>query len=339
MAICFLSIKIIDRLLSYFEDKMVLSLKAKDIVSSTLIESLKGPIKVFYWIFCFYRIFVLFDEDFIFSHQLKALLIAMMALWVSLRFIPLYTQRVVEIKQNEKRGVDFGRIGFLKKISQTLVITVISIITLEKIGIKLNSVIAIGGIGGMAIGFAAKDMLANIFGGLVLHLDKPFTVGDVISLSGKGIEGVTAEIGWRQTKITSFAKTSFFIPNSVFSSMVVENKSRFNSRRIEEIIPIKYVEPDVVEKIINSIRDMLDKSEFINRSLDRVVALDKIDRGLVLNIGMTVFVRVAEWAKYMEIRQKILLDTIRVIRKNGGDLARVISYHVNVDEEKFESSL
>jgi MscS family membrane protein len=320
--------------MSYFEGKLTSSAKMGDILSSSLIESLKTPMKIFYWVFCFYRIFLLFDEEFVFYRQLKILLMAAVSLWVCLKFVSLCTRKVVEIKQTKKQKVDFGRVGFLQKAFQTLVIAVISITALEKLGIQLNSVIAIGGIGGMAVGFAAKDMLANIFGGLVLHLDKPFTVGDVISLSGKGIEGVTAEIGWRQTRVMSFARTSFFIPNSVFSSMVVENRSKFHSRRVEEIVPIKYVDPDTTERVVLGIRKMLAASDVVNHSLDTVVALDRIEKGMVLNISLTVFVKVTDWAKYMETRQNILIDTIRVVEENGGALAKATSYHINVKEEE-----
>ena len=88
---------------------------------------------------------------------------------------------------------------------------------------------AFGGIGGIAIGFAAKDLLANFFGALMIFLDRPFSIGDWIRSPDREIEGVVEDIGWRSTKIRTFDKRPLFIPNSAFASLTVENASKMQT--------------------------------------------------------------------------------------------------------------
>jgi MscS family membrane protein len=88
------------------------------------------------------------------------------------------------------------------------------------------------------MGFAAKDMLSNIFGGLMLQMDRPFSTGDWIRSSQ--FEGTVEKIGWRMTRIRTFSKNPIYIPNSIFASIPIETPSRMTNRRINEVIGIRY---------------------------------------------------------------------------------------------------
>lgn len=99
------------------------------------------------------------------------------------------------------------------------------------LGFSLSGVLAFGGIGGIAVGFAAKDMLANFFGGLAIYLDRPFIVGEWIRSPDHEIEGTVEHIGWRQTRVRAFNKNPIYVPNSLFSTIVVETPTRTRSSR------------------------------------------------------------------------------------------------------------
>ena len=103
---------------------------------------------------------------------------------------------------------------------------------MQALGYSISGVLAFGGIGGIAVGFAAKDLLANFFGGLMIYLDRPFSVGDWIRSPDKNIEGTVEEIGWRLTRIRTFDKRPLYVPNSTFTQISVENPSRMLNRRI-----------------------------------------------------------------------------------------------------------
>ncbi|HAH80902.1 MAG TPA: mechanosensitive ion channel protein MscS, partial [Gammaproteobacteria bacterium] len=106
-----------------------------------------------------------------------------------------------------------------------------TLLVLQAFGVSVSGVLAFGGIGGIAIGFAARDLLANFFGALMIFLDRPFSVGDWVRSPDRDIEGTVEDIGWRLTRIRTFDKRPLYLPNSIFSSLAVENPSRMNSRR------------------------------------------------------------------------------------------------------------
>ena len=80
--------------------------------------------------------------------------------------------------------------------------------------------------GGIAVGFAARDLLANFLGGLSIFMDRPFAVGDWIRSPDREIEGTVEDVGWRVTRIRTFDQRPLYVPNSVFSTVALENPSR-----------------------------------------------------------------------------------------------------------------
>ena len=116
------------------------------------------------------------------------------------------------------------------------------------------------------MGFAAKDLLANFFGGLMIYLDRPFSVGDWIRSPDKEIEGTVEDIGWRLTRIRTFSKRPLYIPNSIFASISVENPSRMSNRRIYETIGIRYDDLEKMKKIVSGVKNMLEAHDQIDNS-------------------------------------------------------------------------
>ena len=105
-----------------------------------------------------------------------------------------------------------------KLLRASVIITAI-LIAMQVFGYSISGLLAFGGIGGLAVGFAAKDLLANFFGGLMLYLDQPFKVGDWVRSPDQEIEGTVEDVGWRLTRIRTFDKRPLYIPNAIFNSI------------------------------------------------------------------------------------------------------------------------
>ena len=112
-------------------------------------------------------------------------------------------------------------------------------IVLQVWGLNLAPLIAFGGIGAAAIGFAGKDVIANFFGGLMLHINRSFMVGDLIQMPDSHLEGYVEEIGWYLTTVREKKKGRYTCPMR-FSRMRVINGARMTHRRIEEKIGVRY---------------------------------------------------------------------------------------------------
>uniref|UniRef100_UPI003A9248C8 mechanosensitive ion channel family protein n=2 Tax=Gammaproteobacteria TaxID=1236 RepID=UPI003A9248C8 len=159
--------------------------------------------------------------------------------WFVLRFIK-GAETTLTTSEKIASKVDYTTAGAISKLLRVSVIITAMLVILQTLGYSISGVLAFGGVGGIAVGFAAKDLLANFFGGLVVYLDRPFVVGDWIRSPDKNIEGTVENIGWRQTRIRTFDKRPLYVPNSTFSLISVENPSRMSHRRINETIGVRY---------------------------------------------------------------------------------------------------
>ncbi|MCP4389366.1 MAG: mechanosensitive ion channel family protein, partial [Gammaproteobacteria bacterium] len=146
--------------------------------------------------------------------------------------------------------VDKATAQAIGKLLRLVVMITAALVILQTLGYSISGVLAMGGVGGIAVGFAAKDLLANFFGGLVIYLDRPFTVGDWIRSPDRDIEGTVEQIGWRITLIRNFESQPMYVPNSIFTNIIVENPSRMANRRIYETIGLRYSDLTSMDRIV-----------------------------------------------------------------------------------------
>lgn len=192
---------------------------------------------------------------------------------------------------------------------------------LQLFGASLSGLLAFGGMGGLVVGMAAKDLLANIFGSIMIFMDKPFKVGDWIRSPDREIEGVVEKIGLRITSIRNFDKRPMYIPNAVFSTIVVENPSRMTYRRIYEVIGIRHEDADKVEKIIEQVQLYLAEHPFIVSDENPSAHFDTFG---VSSLDMIVNAYCTHTSKieYQRTKQEVLLEIARIITACGATCAK-----------------
>lgn len=334
LVVTFIIIKIFDKLLDKTEKKME---DLHETTSTALLLTIKDPLELLIWATCVYKIITLMvklnNKKLFILYELKIILITFIVLWLLFRFTTKYARIIIEQKEKNRENIDYGEIDFIKKLTQIVALFVILLFSLGKLGVSFQSLIAIGGAGGIAIGFAAKDLLSNIFAALTIYIDKPFSVGDWIASPDRQIEGDVEEIGWRQTRILTFAKYPLYVANSVFTNIIIENKGRMKSRRINEIIPIRYIDINKMEKIVKEIKEMLKNNSNINQRLTTIVALDSILPNATLNLKLYTFANTIEWIRYTEIKQDVMIKAVKIIQDNGGELAYGVQEIIMKKEE------
>ncbi len=206
-----------------------------------------------------------------------------------------------------------------KLLRASVIITAI-LIAMQVFGYSISGLLAFGGIGGLAVGFAAKDLLANFFGGLMLYLDQPFKVGDWVRSPDQEIEGTVEDVGWRLTRIRTFDKRPLYIPNAIFNSISVENPSRMSNRRIYETIGIRYEDVDKMEVIVEDVKQMLREHSEIDQSQTLIVNFNTFSASS-LDFFIYTFTKTIQWVKYHEIKQDVLLKVSEVIARHGAEIA------------------
>ncbi|MAA64402.1 MAG: mechanosensitive ion channel protein MscS [Alteromonadaceae bacterium] len=239
--------------------------------------------------------------------------------WVLLRFVK-QAEGILASPAKMKQPMDYTTVLAVSKLARSAVVITAALIVMQTLGYSISGVLAFGGIGGIAIGFAAKDLLANFFGGLMVYLDRPFKVGDWVRSPDQEIEGTVEHIGWRLTTIRTFDKRPLYVPNAVFTSISVENPSRMTNRRISETIGIRYVDVGDMGSIVHDIREMLENHEEIDAQQTLIVNFLGFHESS-LEIMIYSFTKTVEWVKYHAIKQDVLLQISEIIASYGAEIA------------------
>lgn len=228
------------------------------------------------------------------------------------------------INQFEKTQINKGRdITSARILSRIIKITIVVAIILlygEHFGMSLSGLLTFGGIGGIAVGMAGKDILSNFFSGIMLYFDRPFSIGDWIRSPDRNIEGTVAEIGWRMTKINTFDHRPLYVPNSIFSSISVENPGRMTNRRIKTVIGLRYEDADKVGAVVESVREMLQNHPGIDQKQTLLVYFNEFADSS-LNIMVYCFTKTTVWKEWLAVQQDVYLKIITIVQANGADFA------------------
>lgn len=240
--------------------------------------------------------------------------------WFLIRFIREAEKHIIEHQQELEQGKDPTTIHALAKLLSLAVIITASLVMLQTLGFSISGVLAFGGIGGIAVGFAAKDLLANFFGGLMIYLDRPFNVGDWVRSPDRNIEGTVEEIGWRLTRIRTFDKRPLYVPNSVFNTIALENPSRMTNRRIYETIGIRYDDAGKMDAIVRDVKAMLRAHEEIDQDQTMIVNFNAFAASS-LDFFVYTFTKTTNWIHYHEVKHDVLMRIERIIAAHGAEIA------------------
>ncbi len=298
--------------------------KTKTHWDDSLIWAARKPVSLVIWLFGISLATAVADKVsgsgfYSFVEPVRRLgLIAAIA-WFIWRFIVAAEQILVSPERMQK-PMDPTTVSAMSKLLRGSVFVTAALVILQSMGYSISGVLAFGGIGGLAIGFAAKDLLANFFGGLMIYLDRPFKVGDWVRSPDKNIEGTVEQIGWRLTTIRTFDKRPLYVPNATFASISVENPSRMSHRRIYETIGLRYEDAQFMEPIVADVKDMLAKHDEIDETQTLIVNFVTFNSSS-LDFFVYTFTKTTNWIKYHEVKQDVMLKILDIIARYGAEIA------------------
>lgn len=224
----------------------------------------------------------------------------------------------------EGKTTEQHRIDAIDKLMTVGIFIVASVMCLQSIGLDVNSVLAIGGVGGLAIGLAGREIFENLFSGLLIMGSRAFEVGDEVvlfSTSDNKIEGIVADVGWYRTVVRDFQREVYIIPNSLFSRTVVLNVTRKGKEwRFFEFLPIRVKDLDKAEAIVADIRRIIRQDSRVINKLHKRAFLDAIDREFI-NIYISFYIEAPNRDAFMGYRQQFLMDFVDCIARNGAQIA------------------
>ncbi len=314
---------VLKRVLTHIHDKLQ---KSRTLWDDMLVSSSIRPLAMLIWL-----IGILFAAEIVQYHKPAAIFSAIdpfrdIGIIVILVYFLLQLVKgaeqilIAQSTETGERDFDEHTVQAITKLIRISVFITGGLILLQTLGYSISGILAFGGVGGIAIGFAAKDLLANFFGGLMIYLDRPFKVGDWIRSNDKEIEGTVEHIGWRLTRIRTFDKRPLYVPNSVFTSISVENPSRMTNRRIKENMGIRYDDIHLMGPIVEQVKEMLRNHPEIDNEQTLIVNFNAFASSSV-DFFIYTFTKTTEWVKFHEIKQDVLLKIVDIVESNGAEFA------------------
>ena len=203
---------------------------------------------------------------------------------------------------------------------KTLIVVIGAVIFLENWGIDVSAFLGGLGLAGMAVALAAKDSVANIFGGVTIFADNLYKRGDWIETPH--FEGTVEVVGLRATKVRTFAKALVTMPNAQIVNSPVINWSRMTHRRIKMVIGLEYrVTAEQMETIIDTLRAFLkNDADVAQTDVNQMVHLSDLGASSI-NIDLYYFTTTTDWVVWREIRSRHIIACKRIVEEEGAGFA------------------
>lgn len=299
--------------------------KTKSVWDDALIRALHVPFNLFIWLIGITTA-VIFAAQYHDKNDLAQMVgpareigEVILVVWFLTRFSKEVEQSLLSPKAG-KQKLDKTTLRAITQLIRLAIIITAGLILMQTIGIPISGVVAFGGVGGIAAGFAAKDLLSNFFGGFMLFLDRPFVIGDWIRSPDKEIEGTVENIGWRLTRIRTFDKRPLFVPNGVFSAISIENPSRMMNRRIKTTIGIRYEDGEKLSTILKDVEHMLQNHPEIDTT--KTLFVKMVEFGpYALEFLVYTFTKTTDWVSFQGIQQDVFLKILEIISKHRAQCA------------------
>jgi MscS family membrane protein len=242
------------------------------------------------------------------------LVLAVLAVWLLYRLVePLCVfleDRLFSRDETARR--QFSPI--LTGVLRFLMVSLSALFIAHNMGYQVTSLLAGLGIGGLAVALAAQDTLANILGTVVVLSDQPFRIGDWVRVDGQ--EGTVESIGFRSTRIRTFARSVIVVPNKLLTERQIENWSAMNMRRVKATLGLLYSTPPArIELFVARLREMLEGDPEVEPGQSTVSFTDF--GASSLDVLVVYFTRAVPYNEHLEVRQRLNLRILALAEELG----------------------
>ncbi|MFP4496898.1 MAG: mechanosensitive ion channel family protein [Vulcanimicrobiota bacterium] len=313
---------IINKIVHYFVSKKMKKLaeQTESDHDDNFIGAIETPLSIFIYLWFFYLALQILDPTEYMKHINKTFfaLVAIDVTWLLLRMVDVGTKYMTDKYTEKNPTVATALFPLINKTIKIFLVLITFILIVQNLGYSVSSLLAGLGIGGIAVAMAAKDTLANIFGSFMIFIDRPFVIGDWIVVND--VEGTVEDVGFRTTKIRTFAKNEVSIPNNIVANTSIQNFSRRPQRRISTTIGVTYgTPPEKLEQAIERIKQII--FEHPNTSKETILVYFSEFSASSLGIFCNFFINSSEWVTFLEARQEIYISIMRAFNELDIDFA------------------
>lgn len=241
--------------------------------------------------------------------------------WVMFRGVSVLSHILRRWTARTDTTLDDQLVPLIERAAKIVVWILAILMVLQNMGYSISGLIAGLGVGGLAVALAAQKTLSDVFGSIMLLVDRPFVLGDWVQSPDKEIEGIIERIGFRSTRIRTFEQTVVSIPNSRLADFVINNISQRPARRVWITVGVTY------DTTVDQMREAVSRIDRLLRTHPEVdqkstILVNFTDFGdSSLNIMVYYFANTIVWAEYLRIRETINLSIMEILEDLGLTIA------------------
>jgi MscS family membrane protein len=250
-------------------------------------------------------------------HRAFVFLTALSLTWLLIRIVYSVIEEYLKPQmRREEHGMNEQMVMLIERGAGLILWTLGIVVGLNNAGFDVGALIAGLGIGGLALALAAQDTVKNIFGGMMVFLDKPFKLGDRIKIGS--LDGFVEYIGIRSTRIKNQEGRIVTIPNAQFSDSPIENITIEPSRKVVTVLGLVYsTTAEQMEQAMNILRDISEKSGKVNH-WESTISFEKFSPSS-LDIQFVYFIKKTE--DIPKAQTEINLQILKRFKEAGLDFA------------------
>ncbi len=295
--------------------------KSNNRIDDTIVNVIEGPLKFLPVVIGFFiaSSYIQFSSEVQnFIDLINRSLITIFIFWLLHQLIIPFSFLVKKFEEKISKPLVDWTLRGLKILIFILGIVAI----LELWGIKVGPVIAGLGLFGVAVALGAQDLFKNLISGIMILMERRFTIGDIILVSGE-VEGVVEQIGFRSTLIRRFDSTPVMVPNYKFAEQSVTNHTRRHHRRIRWLVGLEYrTTVEQLKSIRDAITNLIESDNNFAKNINTSFFV-RIDSFSDSSIDMLVqaFTETNDWGEYLKIKEKLAVKIIEIVEKNKAGFA------------------
>lgn len=238
--------------------------------------------------------------------------------WLGYRMADVLSDFMMERAERTETKLDDQLVPLVRKSLKVLMVVIGGLFILQNLHVDIGSLLAGLGLGGLAFALAAKDTVANLFGSVMIFVDRPFQIGDWIRIGD--VEGTVEEVGFRSTRIRTFYNSLITFPNARLMDAAVDNLGARQYRRYSTTLSLTYdTPPERMDAFCEALRQLIRELEGMRK--DYFMVEFKEYGAHSLDVMLYCFMIAPDWATEMRIRTNLNLEILRIAKRIGVSFA------------------
>ncbi|WP_066295199.1 mechanosensitive ion channel family protein [Bacillus sp. FJAT-29937] len=211
---------------------------------------------------------------------------------------------------DSKYNIEFDEIviPFLSKVLKFVIVAISISVIAQVFSYDVNGFVAGLGLGGLAFALAAKDALSNLFGGIIIITEKPFSIGNWIKTSS--VEGIVEDISFRSTKVRTFDQALVTVPNEKLANEAITNWSKAGKRQISVHLNLpQEASQDKVKSTIEEIKEYLKNRPDVHQKTIMVTFDQYKDKSILIYF----YTKTTDWGEYLKVKEELNYKLIDIL--------------------------